>query len=79
MDVYTAFFALIGFLAFANWMYCCFASLVSTTYYNVLELLQPDKYSLEKRFGQWAGEKSSPERCSPTPEGQATNQLQWLV
>lgn len=56
MDLYTAFFSFIGLLAFANWVYNSFSSLFWITYYNVLELLQPEKYSLEKRFGQWAGE-----------------------
>lgn len=58
MDCCTAFFTLIGVLAVANWMYSCFSSLVWITFYNILELWQPEKYSLEKRFGQWAGEKT---------------------
>lgn len=55
MDYYTAFFSLVGFLAVVNWMYTTFESLVWITYYNILEQLNPEKYSLEKRFGQWAG------------------------
>lgn len=56
MDYYTAFFTFVGFLAVANWTYITFRSLVWITYYNILEQLNPEKYSLEKRFGQWAGE-----------------------
>lgn len=55
MDFYTTFFALIGFLSVANWMYGSFESLVRITYHTILELANPEKYSLERKFGQWAG------------------------
>lgn len=56
MDYYVAFFSFVGFLAVCNWIYITFRSLFWITYHNVLELWNPEKYSLEKRFGQWAGE-----------------------
>lgn len=62
MDFYTAIFAFVGFLAVANWTFTTFKSLFWITYYNILEQLSPEKYSLEKRFGQWAGKSS--ELCS---------------
>lgn len=56
MDCYAAFFTFVGVLAVANWMFITFRSLFWVTYYNIVEQLNPEKYSLEKRFGQWAGE-----------------------
>lgn len=63
MDFYTSIFAFVGFLAVANWTYTTFRSLFWVAYYNVLEQLNPEKYSLEKRFGQWAGKKGKDNLC----------------
>lgn len=77
MDYYTAFFSLVGFLAVANWMYTTFESLVWITYYNILEQLNPEKYSLEKRFGQWAGKIRFHNHTNPLCIG--INQLKYNI
>lgn len=55
MDYLTTIFALIGFLATLAWLYSSFSSLIWITYYSILGQIYPQEYSLEKRFGQWAG------------------------
>lgn len=55
MDYLTTVFALIGFSATLAWLYSSFSSLIWITYYSVLGQIYPQKYSLDQRFGQWAG------------------------